>query len=315
MGPRRGSRVGPEIITRDLTKRFGRLTAVDGLDLEIPRGQVFGLLGPNGAGKTTTIRMLTGLSRPTRGTATIRGIEVTKDPEGVRAVMGIVPQGNVLDRDLDLTDNLVYHARLNRMVPGSYRPRITEVLELVGLGNRAHEWPLNLSGGMKRRFTIAKALLHEPGILVLDEPTTGLDPQSRRLMWDKLLELRGRGMTVLLTTHHMEEAEELCDDIAIIDDGRIITRGSPEDLKSRHGGERVVVAVFKGAPPPGPRLLEMGSTGMKVKGRRVRLTSDRPMELARRLISGYGDDLTTLSVQEPSLEEVFLNLTGRRLRD
>ncbi len=304
-----------DIETISLTKRFGGLTAVRELNLRIPSGKVFGLLGPNGAGKTTTIRMLTGLSRPTGGTAIVRGIDVTRRPEAVREVMGIVPQGNVLDRDLNLEDNLVYHARLHRMTPEEYTPRIPEVLSLVGLNDRANDWPLNLSGGMKRRFTIAKALLHRPRILVLDEPTTGLDPQSRRLVWEKLRELRDEGITILLTTHHMEEAEELCDDIAIIDDGVIIARGSPGSLKRQHGGGMTVTAVFKGAPPPSLIRDHRGGHSPEVNGSRVAFTTEDPMALSRTLVNEHGGKLRTLSVEEPSLEEVFLNLTGRGLRE
>jgi ABC-type multidrug transport system ATPase subunit len=304
-----------QIVTRDLTKRYGQLTAVNQLRLRIPAGAVFGLLGPNGAGKTTTIRMLCGLSRPTGGTALVSGIDVTTEPERVREVMGIVPQGNVLDRDLTLEDNLSYHARLHRMVSSRYGPRIDQVLKLVGLEDRKDDWPLNLSGGMKRRFTIAKALLHEPRILVLDEPTTGLDPQSRRLIWDKLLDLNAEGITVLLTTHHMEEAEELCDVIAIIDGGNIIARGTPGELKNRHGGGRTVVVTFKDGAPGEKALRAMGADDWSVRGRRVTLKAKDPLDLTRRLLTSSEDSIESLHIREASLEEVFLNLTGRGLRE
>jgi ABC-type multidrug transport system ATPase subunit len=307
---------GPHPVeTSGLCKEYGKLVAVKALDLSIPKGTIQGLLGPNGAGKTTTIRMLCGLTRPTGGSASVLGIDVGRSPERVREVLGIVPQGNVLDRDLTLHGNLVYHARLHRMVPEEYERRIGEVLELVGLEERADDWPLNLSGGMKRRFTIAKALLHSPPVLVLDEPTTGLDPQSRRLIWDKLLQLRGTGITVLLTTHHMEEADELCDDIAVIDQGVIVTEGSPEELKRRHGGGRTVAFVLSGDRPDGGTLRSWGARRWRRKGRRLTVQARDPNRFARTVMEERGDDVLSLHLAEPSLEEVFLNLTGRGLRE
>jgi ABC-2 type transport system ATP-binding protein len=305
----------PLIVTKRLRKVFDDLVAVRSLDLKIHKGEIFGLLGPNGAGKTTTINMLCGLARPTSGSAIISGHDVQKDQSGVRKLIGIVPQKNVLDRDLTIRQNLRYHGKLHQMPKEKRERRIEEVLELVMMKDRIDDEPLELSGGMKRRVTIAKALMHEPGILFLDEPTTGLDPQSRRAVWEKILLLKDEGITMILTTHYMDEAELLCDRIAIIDRGRIIALGTPDDLRSRIEEENFIEIELMNEFEMGPLLEEGIVTNIQRLGKKVRLMTRRKKEAVARLINEHGDAIKSIDFHEPTLEDVFLNLTGKELRE
>ena len=213
----------------NITKIFDK-KVVDNVNLEIQKGEIFGLLGPNGAGKTTLLRMLSGLTRPTEGSGNICGYDIYKEGKKVRSVIGIVPQGDITDLDLNVKQNLIYHAKLHQMKKEEYQKRIQEVIELLELKDIATSKINTLSGGIKRRVNIGKALLHEPKILFLDEPTVGLDVQSRRAVWDKIKSLKEKGITMILTTHYMEEADLLCDRIAIIDLGKIIAIDSPNKL-------------------------------------------------------------------------------------
>ena len=237
--------VSPAIQVRSLTKRYDDLTALYDFSLEVPRGTIFGLLGPNGAGKTTLIRILTTLMRQSSGDVLIEGLDPRRSGREIRALIGVVPQENSLDRYITARENLELHARLHGMEAGRYRRRIDELLDLMGLAGRQNDMPDTYSGGMQRRLVVARALLHEPRVLFLDEPTTGLDPQSRRAVWDYIRSIAG-GMTIFLTTHYLEEAEQLCDRIAIMDHGRLIALGSSQELKDRLAGGTVYRIDFEG---------------------------------------------------------------------
>ncbi len=301
-----------------LTKRFDDLVAVDGVDLDIPRGEIFGLLGPNGAGKTTIIRMLGGLSLPTAGGATVLGYDIVKDTSEVKSRIGVVPQNNVLDRDINVRQNLSYHAKLHGIPGDEIDAKIDEVLTFTELTAKRDSKIDELSGGMKRRLVVAKAMMHSPEVFILDEPTTGLDPQSRRLVWDKVMSLRDAGITIILTTHYMDEADALCDNIAIIDDGRIIAQGTPEELKASLGHETVLVAkVHDGARERVLASLEgtSFSQDMTLEGDMLYIRTKDKKAAAAHLLTDFVDDIETLQFREPTLEDVFIELTGRELRE
>lgn len=273
---------------KQLTKRFGDRTAVDRLDLTIQDGELFGLLGPNGAGKTTTIRMLTTLTQITAGVANINGLALPKDEKAIKALLGIVPQHFNLDPDLSVAENLNLHGQLHHMSDAERRIRIAELLDYVDMADRCQENVRKLSGGMKRRVMIARALLHKPKILFLDEPTVGLDPQVRRRLWALIRRMNADGLTVLLTTHYIEEAEALCSRVAIMDKGKLIALDSPAALCERVGGY-----VVEWTP----------EEEMETKFFRTR--------------SEAGDFAGTLSsaatVRRSNLEDVFVEMTGRRV--
>src|SRR5437870_4987413 len=230
------------IVATQLVKRYGEVEAVRGIDLSVARGEIFGFLGPNGAGKSTTISILCTLLRPTGGQATVAGFDVLRDPGAVRSRIGLVFQDPALDEQLTARENLDFHAFLYNVPRELRRERVAEVLAMVELTDRAGSKVLTFSGGMKRRLEIARGILHSPEVLFLDEPTRGLDPQTRRHIWDYLLELRRReGITIFMTTHYMDEAE-FCDRIAIIDMGRIVALGTPDELKARVGGDVITIA-------------------------------------------------------------------------
>ncbi|MGQ5711428.1 ABC transporter ATP-binding protein [Desulforudis sp. DRI-14] len=273
---------------KGLTKDYGRIRAVDDLHLRIEQGEIFGLLGPNGAGKTTTVRMLTMLARPTAGEAYIAGCEVQRDLARVRQEIGVVPQHMNLDQELTARENLELHGRLYKMPAAERRKRIDELLCFVDLQEREGELVSRFSGGMKRRLMIARALMHRPRVLFLDEPTVGLDPQTRRRMWDLVRQMNRDGVTVLLTTHYIEEAEALCHRVGIMDRGRLIALGSPVELKERVG--RFAVESLNG-----------GQTTHTLFG-----TREEALAFAGRLDDG-------VVIRETSLEDVFVQLTGRRV--
>jgi ABC-2 type transport system ATP-binding protein len=299
-----------------LTKRYGALTAVDGITLEVERGTVFGLLGPNGAGKTTLIKMLTTLMRPTGGDAFIEGHSVISAGKKVRELIGVVPQENNLDRYLTARENLVLHARMYGMSTREYTPRIDELLELTGLTSRQHEFPDTYSGGMQRRLVVARALVHAPKLLFLDEPTTGLDPQSRRALWDYIRALRSE-MTIFLTTHYMDEADSLCDRIVIMDHGKALVDGTASELKERFAHAHIYELevrrdadryeeTFRGLP-------EVTSLERDRDAFRIVLRDEESLKpLMDSIASG---DIRRICLVEPSLEEVFLDLTGRTVRE
>jgi ABC-2 type transport system ATP-binding protein len=306
----------PAIVTHSLGKRYGSLTALDSLDLTVERGAIFALLGPNGAGKTTLIRILTTLMRPTNGTASVAGLDTATRGREIRRLIGVVPQENSLDRYLTARENLELHARLHGMATLHYRQRIDLLLELFGLAGRQHDFPDTFSGGMQRRLVVARALVHEPQLLFLDEPTTGLDPQSRRAVWDYIRTLAGT-MTIFLTTHYLEEAEQLCDRIAIMDHGRLVALGSTAELKARLAGGTAYEIEF-GAD--GERLANVLRGLACVKelhsaGNLVTVALERWECLSEVLAALNGADVRRIALKERTLEEVFISLTGTGVRE
>lgn len=308
--------MNPAIEVQNLVKRYGRITAVDGMSFAVEQGTVFGLLGPNGAGKTTVVKVLTSLARPTSGSARVAGYDVRTHGKQVRSLIGVVPQENNLDRLLTAEENLILHAKMQRMPRAAYLPRIEELLALTELKKRRHDFPDTFSGGMQRRLVVARALVHQPPVLFLDEPTTGLDPQARRAVWDYITSLRGR-TTVFLTTHYMEEADQLCDRILIMDHGKALADGSSRELKQlMDDAHRYVVEVRPGAPAYGGTLsrLDFVSSWRQQDGAvEVRLRGNGTLKM---LLDHFrSDDVVRVHVQEPTLEEVFLALTGRGIRE
>jgi len=316
------------IAVSDLKKTFrpkGRkgleVKALDGISFEISRGEFFGLLGPNGAGKTTTIGILTTRVRPSGGLAQVEGIDVARDPVAVKRRIGVVPQVNNLDRSLTAKEILLFHARYFGVGKQVRERHAQELLERFELADRGDEKVNGFSGGMVQRLKIARALMHDPALLFLDEPTTGLDPQSRRAMWDLLSELNQKGLTILMTTHYMEEADQLCGRIAIIDHGKLLTLDAPAQLKrSVPGGYLIELHVRDGVHDSflnGLRLLP-GVVETKADNGRVRVYADRAEGLlanAMRLAGEQNVMVTDAHVSEPSLENLFLHLTGRSLRE
>jgi daunorubicin resistance ABC transporter ATP-binding subunit len=303
---------------KGLTKHFDDLVAVNGVDLEIPRGEIFGLLGPNGAGKTTIIRMLGGLTLPTAGGATVLDLDIVKDTRRVKDRIGVVPQNNVLDRDINVYRNLKYHAKLHGIPGHKIDPKIDEVLAFTELRAKRDAKIDELSGGMKRRLVVAKAMMHEPEVFILDEPTTGLDPQSRRMVWDKIRSFRDMGMTMILTTHYMDEADALCDRIGIIDHGKVIALGTPEELKASLGAQTVLeVRVYEGTHDTILEGLEAQpfTEDVFAEGDKVLLRTNDKKAAAVYMLTRHADDVETLQFREPTLEDVFIELTGRELRE
>src|SRR6266853_1653527 len=229
---------------RGLTKRFGSFTAVDGIDFDLYRGEAFGFLGPNGAGKSSTMRMIGCVSPPTSGELTILGADPVRDGSAIRARLGVVPQDDTLDVELTVRENLLVYGRSFGLPRRVIRERTAALLEFVQLADRAKDMVDPLSGGLKRRLTIARSLINEPEILILDEPTTGLDPQARHVVWDRLFRLKQRGVTLILTTHYMDEAEQLCDRLVVMDHGRFAAEGSPRDLIERYCSPEVLELRF-----------------------------------------------------------------------
>lgn len=307
---------GSAILVRSVTKRYGPLTALDSFDLEVGKGEIFALLGPNGAGKTTLIRIMTTLMHPSSGKVFINGLDSATQGRDIRRLIGVVPQENSLDRYLTARENLELHARLHAMEPARYRSRIDELLELFGLEGRQHDFPDTFSGGMQRRLVVARALIHEPGVLFLDEPTTGLDPQSRRAVWDYIRSIAGK-MTIFLTTHYLEEAEQLCERIAIMDHGRLIAMGSSTELKSLlTGGATYEIEFAEGADRYAELLRRMSCVGrLEIQGHLVTVQLERWECLAEIVSALNGAELRRISLREKTLEEVFISLTGTGVRE
>ncbi len=304
------------IILRHITKLYGPIRAVDGFSLEVEKGTIFGLLGPNGAGKTTLINILTTLSRPTSGEAFVEGHGILSDARSVREIIGVVPQLNNLDRYLTARENLVLHARMHGMHPSAYNRRIDELLELTGLSGRQHDFPDVFSGGMQRRLVVARALVHEPLVLFLDEPTTGLDPQSRRAVWDYIKALKTK-MSIFLTTHYMDEADSLCERIVIMDGGRSLVDGSAAQLKGRLDHARIYEVEFRANADRYEEQMRVLPyvQSLERKGNifRLALTGE---EALKPLMDTIGSvDIRKVCLQEPSLEDVFIELTGREVRE
>ncbi len=317
----------PAIAVQDLQKTYqpksrkgATVTAVDGISFEVRRGEFFGLLGPNGAGKTTTIGVLTTRVLPTGGIARIEGIDVARNPVAVKRRIGVVPQVNNLDRSLTAREILLFHAEYFGVPKPKRESHAQQLLDRFELTERADEKVAGFSGGMVQRLKIARALMHDPAILFLDEPTTGLDPQSRRALWETLSELNAKGQTILLTTHYMEEADQLCERAAIIDHGKLLALDSPAQLKrSVPGGYLIELQVRGNVSDSFATSLRAlpGVVDIKIDHERVRIYADRSEGLlanAMRLASDEGINVTDAHVAEPSLENLFLYLTGRSLR-
>src|SRR5690242_7844491 len=316
--------VGDDVVirTEQLTKVYpGGLKAVDELDLEVHQGEIFGLLGPNGAGKTTTAGMLTTRVIPTSGRAFVGGIDVVAHPTAAKQVIGVVPQSNTLDRSLTVWENLYFHGRYFGMSATVARREADRLLEQFRLAERGKEPVAALSGGMAQRLMVARAIMHRPAILFLDEPTAGLDPQSRLALWEILGELHGEGQTILLTTHYMEEADQLCDRVAIMDHGRILALDTPAALKRSIDADTIVVVRADGDAEALAQYLERevdGVTKSRIVDGGVELHLRQAPRVVPRIVSATeaaGFELADLSVSEPSLENVFINLTGKELRD
>ncbi len=311
------------IRTRKLTKTYpGGVTAVDALDLEVQAGEIYGLLGPNGAGKTTTIGMLTTRVVPTSGEAEVGGVDVVAHPALAKQVIGVVPQTNTLDRALSVAENLEFHGRYFGMSARAARAATADLLRQVRLADRAQAPVMALSGGMAQRLMVARAILHRPPLLFLDEPTAGLDPQSRLALWEILGELHGEGQTIVLTTHYMEEADRLCDRVAIMDHGHILALDTPEGLKASLDAQSIVTIAAEGGPLDvlGERLLDGidGASDARVVDGTVRLGVARAGGVLPRVIDvaeDAGYQVLNLSASEPTLESVFIELTGKELRE
>lgn len=317
------------IRTEALTKRYpGDVLAVDGLDLSVRRGEIFGLLGPNGAGKSTTAGMLTTRVMPTSGRALVGGVDVVAQPARAKRLIGVVPQTNTLDRSLNVWENLYFHGRFFGMSSRASKAESTRLLEQFRLSERAKAPVLALSGGMAQRLMVARAVMHRPSILFLDEPTAGLDPQSRIAMWEILGELHGDGQTILLTTHYMEEADQLCSRLAIIDHGRMLALDTPEQLKRSVGADTIVTISTGGSTAGGTADLEAfgarlmgninGATSAACQSSSVILEVQGARGVLPAVVAQAeeaGVIVTDLRLEEPSLETVFINLTGKDLRE
>ncbi|HXG39901.1 MAG TPA: ATP-binding cassette domain-containing protein [Candidatus Limnocylindrales bacterium] len=305
----------PLIHARGLTKRFGELTAVDAIDFDVLPGEAFGFLGPNGAGKTSTMRMIGCVSPVTAGTLRVFGLDPARDGARIRARLGVVPQQDSLDMELTLRENLVIYGRYFDLFRAEARRRADALLDFVQLLDRAESEVEPLSGGMKRRLTIARALINEPELLLLDEPTTGLDPQARHLLWDRLYRLKQQGVTLILTTHYMDEAEQLCDRLVIMDKARIVAEGSPRELIERYVTKEVLELRF---PPDQAGDLDGRFAGL---AERVEQLPDRVLlytddgEAAVVAVHDRGLRPESALVRRSTLEDVFLRLTGRTLVD
>jgi ABC-2 type transport system ATP-binding protein len=309
--------VAPAIEMIDLCKTFGTLRAVDHLTLSVQRGEIFGLLGPNGSGKTTTIDMLSGLSIPTSGEVRVMGYNVRRDARAVRRLLGAVPQETALYEELSAWANMDFHAELFGVPRKEKKERITTMLQLVQLLERKDSQVRTFSGGMKRRLALARALLHDPQLIYLDEPTLGVDIQARRAIWDYILSLRDQGKTVLITTNYLEEAQALCERIAIIDHGKLVAVDRPEHLKQTHGGsvveletERPIVAVEELRALPGVREVGQDGTHLTIATQGVHNLVPQIINLV-----SQESELRDIAVREPTLDEIFLRLTGTALRD
>jgi lipooligosaccharide transport system ATP-binding protein len=306
----------PLIRARGLTKRFGSFTAVDGIDFELSRGEAFGFLGPNGAGKSSTMRMIGCVSPPSAGELTILGLDPVTDGPAIRARLGVVPQEDTLDVELTVLENLLIYGRYFGLPRAVIRERSARLLDFVQLTERQDDKVEPLSGGMKRRLTIARSLINEPEILLLDEPTTGLDPQARHVVWDRLFRLKQQGVTLVLTTHYMDEAEQLCDRLVVMDRGKIAAAGSPRELIERYSTAEVLELRFD----PGEheqaaeKLADLRAQRMEVLADRILLYIPNG-DIALTAVRDLGLEPLTSLVRRSTLEDVFLRLTGRRLED
>ena len=303
------------IKTSRLTKHFNDLVAVNGVDLRIGQGELFSLLGPNGAGKTTTINMLCCLLKPTRGTAQVMGYDTIQEPFKVKEVIGVSPQETAISERLNSWENLTLVGRIHGMSYAAIKTRSEELLDLMGLMERGKDRVGKFSGGIKRRLSIAMAMVHDPHVLFLDEPTLGLDPQARRITWEHIARLKG-SKTVLLTTHYMEEADFLSDRVAIIDEGSIITVGTPGQLKTSLAKTPTMVVSAENITPEMMAGLKTRYSEIKEIGGKL-LVSDRTLDFRELVdyLQSNGATIHSVALEEASLEEVFIQLTGKELRD
>jgi ABC-2 type transport system ATP-binding protein len=323
-----GVKTGPAVEVEALVKRYPKapVNAVDGVTFSVERGEVFGLLGPNGAGKTTTIGILTTRVRRTDGVARVGGIDVSRDPVRARTQLAVVPQRMNLDRSLSIRQNLIFHAAYHR-VPSAERNRSAdELLELFGLRDRADDKPDFVSGGQSQRIMIARAMMHTPQVLFLDEPSTGLDPAARLFVWDRIRDLRARGTTIVITTHDMDEAAELAERVGIMDHGKLLALDRPAALTRGLPGKTTLEIALAGADGNLDAAVEAlerldGVERLeRLEGRdghmRLYVAGDAPLMVApvAGALAGFGITLSDVKIGEPSLEDVFINLTGRALR-
>ncbi|WP_233555927.1 ABC transporter ATP-binding protein [Galactobacter caseinivorans] len=298
-----------------LTKRYGDFTAVDGIDFEVTPGESFGFLGPNGAGKSTTMSMIGGVSTRSGGELSVMGLDPDKEGPRVRAHLGVVPQQDNLDEEIKVRDNLYVYGRYFGLSRSYLKPKMEELLDFAQLTDKAGERVDALSGGMKRRLTIARSLINEPKILLLDEPTTGLDPQARHILWDRLFRLKEQGTTLLVTTHFMDEAEQLCDRLIVVDAGRIMAEGSPSQLIRDYSTREVLEVRF------GSAQNRAAAQTLEGLGDRIEILADRVLvyahdgEAALEQVIARGLNPVSSLVRRSSLEDVFLRLTGRSLVD
>ncbi|MBG0831930.1 ABC transporter ATP-binding protein [Planomonospora sp. ID67723] len=302
----------PLIYARGLVKRFGDFTAVDGIDLEVAPGEAFGFLGPNGAGKSSTMRMISCVSLPTGGELRILGLDPARDGSRIRARLGVCPQLDNLDPDLSVRENLTTYARYFGLSKAQARSRADELLDFAQLQEKASSAVEPLSGGMKRRLTIARALVNDPDLVLLDEPTTGLDPQARHLLWERLFRLKQRGTTLVLTTHYMDEAEQLCDRLVVMDGGRIVAEGSPRSLIETYSTPEVVELRFADGVDYAGKLEGIGRID-PLPDRILLYADDGDAAVAE--VHRRGLTPSSVLVRRSSLEDVFLQLTGRTLVD
>jgi ABC-2 type transport system ATP-binding protein len=313
--------LGSAVKTDNLTKCFGDLCAVNRVNLEVETSEIFGLIGPNGSGKTTLIRMLTTVLQPTEGTARVAGYDILRNPAEVRKSVGVVSQAVTLDVELTAVENMELYAKYYGVPKETRRERIKELLDVAGLKDRGDYTVGSYSGGMKRRLELVRSLIHRPKVLFLDEPTTGLDPQARNAIWEYLRKIhREENITLVVTTHYLDEAETLCDRVAIVDYGRVVALGTPTELKRKAMGGDVVEAEFSKLPEAALEALKKFDLTLEVKKRDDILTIlvSRGTEAVPRiveLVDANGGKIRTITLREPTLDDVFLQFTGRSIRE
>jgi ABC-2 type transport system ATP-binding protein len=307
----------PAIEMINLCKSFGAFRAIDRLSLTVPQGEIFGLLGPNGSGKTTIINMVSGLSVPTRGEVRVMGFDVRHHARQIRRLLGAVPQETALYEELSAWTNMDFHANLFGIPRREKKERITRMLELVQLLDRKDSRVSTFSGGMKRRLALGRALLHDPQLVYLDEPTLGVDVQARRAIWDYILSLREQGKTVLITTNYLEEAQALCSTLAIIDHGKLIAVDTPEHLKRTYGGSVIELETTQALDVVDEIRALQGVTDVEQQGPQLKVTTSGIDHAVPQIINIVSRDseLRDITVREPTLDEIFLRLTGTELRD
>lgn len=308
---------GTAIEIVELCKAFGKFQAIDHLTLSVRQGEIFGLLGPNGSGKTTTINMISGLMRPTSGEVRVMGFDVRHQTRQVRRILGAVPQETALYEELTAWTNMDFHADLFGIPRGEKKERITKLLELVQLYDRRDSRVSTFSGGMKRRLALARALLHDPQLIYLDEPTLGVDVQARRAIWDYILALRDQGKTVLITTNYLEEAQAICERLAIIDHGKLIAVDTPDHLRRSYGGSVIEIETIQPSREVEQLRALPGVKAVEQNGARLEISTLGSQNVVPQVINilSQESEIKDIAVREPTLDEIFLRLTGTALRD